>query len=275
LERRRSRTRAPRVTAYEQVAGRGVERGERLLRLAQVFAAHSDPERLVADLLEEAVAIVGGDDGMVTTSDPTGRSVHRYSSHTKAPLVMRPPRAVSAQAAERRTPIIANDPQQIGSGEALGQKGPRAALAVPLLHEEHVLGALVVQSYASRKRFDSADARSLAVLAGIASAALVGLERARIEAVELAARTVEHEVINKLALTTGYVQLISNDASLPAHLRKAAAEALEAARSAVSILTKLQELTRLEKKAWGSQIQSTIDLEQSLGQGAERQATPG
>jgi GAF domain-containing protein len=183
--------------------------------------------------------------------------------------VLRPQREASTQAAQQRRPVIVNSDEpaaEIGAGEAAA----RAAVAVPLLHEERLLGALVVQGYAPGKRFHADDAKALTTLAGLAAAALVGLERARIEAVELTARTVQHELINKLALTTGYVQLLSSDASLPAHLRNAAAEALEGARSAVEILNQLQALTRLEEKAWGGQMQPTINLEQSIGRGAKR-----
>jgi GAF domain-containing protein len=251
----------------ERATQAAADRAETLLRIASVFASHSDPDRLIADLLEEAVALVGADDGMVTAKDPAAGSTHRYSSRTNTPLPLRPPREASTQAVERRAPVIVNHDElaaQTGEGEAA-----RAAVAVPLLYEERLLGALVVQGYETGKRFDADDAKALATIAGLAAAALVALERARIEAVELTARTVQHELINKLALTTGYVQLLSSDASLPSHLRKAAAEALEGARSAVEILNQLQALTHLEEKAWGGQMQPTIDLERSIGSRAE------
>jgi PAS domain S-box-containing protein len=91
-----------------------------------------------------------------------------------------------------------------------------------------------------------------------------GLEQARLEGVLLAARTAQHELNNKLSLTTGYAEILSQDPSLPPHLREAARAVLEGANAAANVLSQLQRVTRLERKAWGPEVLPTLDLRRSV-----------
>src|SRR5437868_2477455 len=75
--------------------------------------------------------------------------------------------------------------------------GARAAIATPILRGGELLGALVIQSTTPGRRFDGEDARLLELLAASGAALLLGLERARLEGVLLAARTAQHELNNK------------------------------------------------------------------------------
>ena len=86
-------------------------------------------------------------------------------------------------------------------------------------------------------------------------------ERARLEGVVLAARTMEHELNNKLTPTAGYAALLARDPSLPAHLRRAATQALEGAQAASRILNRLRQLTSIQEKEWGANVGPTIDLD--------------
>ncbi|HEY7060529.1 MAG TPA: response regulator [Chloroflexota bacterium] len=85
-------------------------------------------------------------------------------------------------------------------------------------------------------------------------------ERARLEGVVLAARTMEHELNNKLTPTAGYAALLARDPSLPTHLRRAASQALEGAQEASRILNRLRQLTSIQEKDWGANVGATIDV---------------
>ena len=84
--------------------------------------------------------------------------------------------------------------------------------------------------------------------------------RARLEGVVLAARTMEHELNNKLTPTAGYAALLARDPALPPRLRRAANQALEGAQEASRILNRLRELTSIQEKEWGANVGPTIDL---------------
>src|SRR5581483_7361628 len=88
-----------------------------------------------------------------------------------------------------------------------GSSAPRAAAAVPLLHEGRLLGALELGSPDPARRFEPEDLEALEVLAGTASAALVALERAQLETVRQAGRELAHRLNNHLALPTGLLDL--------------------------------------------------------------------
>jgi integral membrane sensor domain MASE1 len=87
--------------------------------------------------------------------------------------------------------------------------------------------------------------------------------RARLEGVLLAARTMEHQLGNKLALTLGWTELLAANPALPTTLRPAAEEALDGAQQATVILRQLQALSRVEEADWGPNVPATIDLTRS------------
>src|SRR6202011_4742665 len=85
---------------------------------------------------------------------------------------------VSGRAIEKRKTIILNDYQaERGTETPAGKTGVRAAVAVPLLHEGRLLGALSVNTYDPGRQFNDEDAEVLELLAGLASAVLANLER--------------------------------------------------------------------------------------------------
>ena len=104
---------------------------------------------------------------------------------------------------------------------------------------------------------------SLELLGAMASAALVGVERARLDGALLAANTAQHEVYNRLALMMGYVEMISLSDAVPPALREAAEEALTGVAGAVEILDALGRVRQLAEKDWGPNVRPTIDLRRS------------
>ncbi len=91
--------------------------------------------------------------------------------------------------------------------------------------------------------------------------------KARLEGVLLAARTIEHELRNQLALNLGWAVLVATNPALPGALRSAAAESLHGAQQAAVVLDRLQQLCHVQEADWGPNVPRTIDLERSHGAG--------
>jgi hypothetical protein len=67
-------------------------------------------------------------------------------------------------------------------------------------------------------------------------------DQARLEGVQLAARTLEHYLTNHLTLTVGYAELIAEDPELPERLRDMARQVLESAQAAVEVVRRLRQV---------------------------------
>src|SRR5215467_7779502 len=67
-------------------------------------------------------------------------------------------------------------------------------------------------------------------------------ERARLEGVRLAARTLEHHLTNHLTLTVGYAELIAEDPELPERLREMARHVLDSAQAAVDSVRRMRQV---------------------------------
>jgi len=152
-------------------------RREAILRLARRFAAESDPEQVLTDLLDEAVAVLGCYDGTLTRWDaingvlvPVRTTVPTRDDHSLTEAGCR----VSTRAIELRAPVLHNDSAAAADGLSAGV---RAAVAVPLVHEGRLLGALSVITYEPARKFTNDEAEVLEIMAGLASAVLASLER--------------------------------------------------------------------------------------------------
>jgi DNA-binding response OmpR family regulator len=265
---------AARVTAlHRELAARRAEGLQRLasreamLRLARRFAAEGNLDQLLTELLEEAVAALGGENGnLMRWNEDRGQLVtaRTYSDAVAAPATLAPGQGAAGRAVAQRAPVIIDDyEQECASETPAATAGVRTAVAAPMLHEGRLLGAIAVISFDPAKRFTPEDAQVLELLAGIGAAALVGLERARLDGVLLAVRTLEHELNNKLTLTVGYTEMIGSADDLPARLRPAAQEAHRGAQDAGRIVQQLQQVIKLQETEWGAQVGTTIDLHES------------
>jgi GAF domain-containing protein len=152
------------------------------------------------------------------------------------------------RAAQEHAPVVAND-------------GLGAELAVPLLHEGRLVGSLVVRTVRKGLTFSNENVESLEMLAGVAAAALVGLERAQLVAVTLAARELAHVLNNDLALPVGALELLKEDPALLPHLRQIVEEAGAGLASAAGHVRRLQQVIRIQTK--NTPVGPALDLERS------------
>ena len=254
--------------AYEQQR-RSASRSHALLRLARSFAAEPDPEKLLTDLLAEAVTLLDGDNGVVSRWDEAGKALVTLRYHGRRlgqPTPVRAGQGATGRAIQRWKAVIINDYRRECGAEACDTDARiRAAVAAPLHHDGRLLGALAIYAYEADRRFTPEDAEVLELLTGIVSATVVRLERVQLDSVLLAARTVQHELNNCLARSSGYAEILCRDPSLPPHLQEVALQVRESVRSAVDVLDQLQRITHLEKKDWGPSIKPTIDIGRSVG----------
>src|SRR5207302_10130374 len=149
----------------------------------------------------------------------------------------------------------------------LGQAHLESAVAVPLLHEARLVGTLAVGHVGIETPGHTAltqkDVELLELLASTAAAALVALERARLEGVLLAARTAQHELNNQLAVARGYAEMLVGAPDLPPHLLEFAEEVMSAADDAAGVVRQLRSVARLREQEWNAPGDTTINLGRS------------
>ncbi|MFN8636788.1 MAG: response regulator [Chloroflexota bacterium] len=256
---------AERVTLlHRALAQRDAERALSLarhaavLRVARRFAAEGDPDSLLRDLIVEAVALVRGEIGAVYRWDETAQQLVQVASSGDATNLaasrlgqgsLRLEEGSVGHAAERRAPVLLND-------DGLG-----AEVAVPLLHEGRLVGCLAVRTARGGLTFSNENVESLEMLAGVAAAALVGLERAQLVAVTLAARELAHVLNNDLALPVGALELLREDPGLLPHLRQIVEEAGAGLAAAAGHVRRLQQVVRIQTKE--TPVGPALDLERS------------
>ncbi len=244
-------------------------RQEALLRMTQRFAAEADPARLLDELLHDAIDLVGGSAGVVTRWDEDRQELEPVSASSPLlePRRLHVGEGASGRVAEVRAAVFLNRVQDGGIDPALAQAQLESAIGVPLLHEGRLVGTLAVGSggrgQKSAKTFTNQDAELLEMVASTAAAALVALERARLDGVMLAARTAQHELNNQLAVARGYAELLVGAPDLPPHLHDIAEEVMSAADDAASIVRQLRNVSHIREQQWNAPGDTTINLARS------------
>jgi CheY-like chemotaxis protein len=252
------------TTLHRALAQRDAERAVSLarhaavLRVARRFAAEGDPDALLRHLIVEAVALVDGEVGAVYRWDETAARLVPVASSSVdggddgAPGLgqdnLRLEEGAVGRAAQTHAPVVTTD-------------DGRADVAVPLLHEGRLVGSLAVRTGARGLTSSKENVESLEMLAGVAASALVGLERAQLVAVTLAARELAHVLNNDLALPVGALELLREDPTLPPHLGQIVDEAGAGLQSAAGHVRRLQQVVRIQTKE--TPVGPALDLERS------------
>jgi CheY-like chemotaxis protein len=252
------------TTLHRALAQRDAERAVSLarhaavLRVARRFAAEGDPDALLRHLIVEAVALVDGEVGAVYRWDETAARLVPVASSSVdggddgAPGLgqdnLRLEEGAVGRAAQTHAPVVTTD-------------DGRADVAVPLLHEGRLVGSLAVRTGARGLTSSKENVESLEMLAGVAASALVGLERAQLVAVTLAARELAHVLNNDLALPVGALELLREDPALPPHLGEIVDEAGAGLQSAAGHVRRLQQVVRIQTKE--TPVGPALDLERS------------
>jgi CheY-like chemotaxis protein len=240
---------AERVTAMHR-------RREALLRQARRSAAEANPTRLLNDLLREAIALIGGSAGIVTRWDDDSRALVAVGASTPGleAQQLRLGEGASGRAAQQRKTVLLRRLVDGYPDPVLVDARLESAIAVPLLHDSRLLGTLAVGTADPDKHFTQEDAELLELL---------GLERARLDGVMLAARTAQHELNNQLTVARGYAELLVDSPDLPPHLAQIAEEVKHAADQAANIVRQLANISHIHERHWPEPADTTIDLAMS------------
>jgi GAF domain-containing protein len=166
----------------------------------------------------------------------------------------------SGRAARQRMPIVMHTLMDEAAEPALARADLRAAIAVPLLHEGRLVGTLAVGTDDPLKVFSIEDSELIETLGSTAAAALLALERVRLEGALLAARTAQHELNNQLAAARGFAEMLVDSPDLPPHLTEIAEEVKGAADDAVDTVRQLRSISHIEEHRWSATGDTTIDL---------------
>lgn len=244
-------------------------RVEALVRATQHFATEPEPAQLLDRLAEAAVAAVGGHAAAIYLRDVAGPGLAPVASTEPALLAapIGPDHGGAVACAVRtETNAVKNDYQHAnGTLPSLVDAGVTASVAVPLRRAGCIIGALKVVSHAPNAAFTALDVRTLEMLVSLASETLAAYDRARLTGVQLAVRTAQHELNNRLALTVGWAELLATDPALTPRLQALAVEAQRGAERAAQVVDQLRQLTRLEEIDWGAGVGSTIRLGEATG----------
>ena len=146
-----------------------------LLRVAQQVAGPGGAEELFAALVSEGTALVDGSAGVASILQ--GGEHRLVTAHSTIDPHMEPAiqaaQLVSTRSLERRAPSILNGAPRRAPGAAPSP----AAVAVPLLHQDRLLGTLAIVGISAGKRFSPDDAQLLLRLASIGTTGLIGVRR--------------------------------------------------------------------------------------------------
>lgn len=224
-------------------------RNEALVRVARLFSVETEGEAVLRLLLSEAASLLGGRSGIVRRVDERGGLATVAVYGDADPGTGAPRRSAdegaAGMAAARRAGVLLEFDEEEADRRTLRS---RSVVIAPIMLEGRLLGVVSVGSPVPR-RFTQVDARTLEVMASIAAAVLVGLERSRLEGALMAVRSVEHYVNNQLALSVGYLELMLEDPELPPRLRAYAAAGLSGARAAGAAVERLRSLSQLKPTA--------------------------
>jgi GAF domain-containing protein len=254
-----------------------VERWLALLNLAREVASQPTSEAILADLLEQAVTLIGAEAGRVYRWDE-GRArliqVRTSPGVTALHAELKVGEGATGLAAARGGPVIFNDYAHARQAlPASIQDGIQAVLSVPIFFAGRLLGALTLFSRVPGARFNFVDAETLELLASVVAAALVGLERAQLLAATMMTRELAHQVNNALALVGGTLELLSVQRELPVELAAMVRSSHARIDEVVERLCHLQQLTRFETKR--TPVGLALDVERSLEVSAEPAALLG
>ncbi|MBI4614461.1 MAG: sigma 54-interacting transcriptional regulator [Planctomycetes bacterium] len=163
----------------------------RVVEVATMLAGETDPERLLARILDAAIDLSGAERGFLVRTDPGGFRISAARNLERSTLersIDQISRTICAEVAKTGAPLVLAD---AGRDSRFREAGSvidlalRSVLCLPLAHQEEILGVLYLDNRFAKGIFGSADA---AALGAFASSAAVSLQQAR-----LLARLVQRE----------------------------------------------------------------------------------
>ncbi|MBI3965894.1 MAG: GAF domain-containing protein [Chloroflexi bacterium] len=245
-------------------------RREALLAVACQFAREATPDHVLDELLAKAEVVVGGDSAAFSrwAEGESGYVLIRHTlPHVVVDRTIGVGQGVAGQVIARREPVIMNEyAASPHATRAAVAHGIQAAIGVPLISDEVLVGALAVFSHVPGTEFSSADVETLRLLAEIAAATLAGLELAQqkkeaaiSDVVRRYANTIPHELNQSLSVIIGYGELIGSREWSTDRMRTMATGMAEASRELAERIRKFSQLETYRTREFGGSELIALD----------------
>jgi len=242
--------------------------------IGQLLAARHDVDGMLRAVLERAFALVPAERGAILLRDATGKLVSRVAQVRgggNENVVL--PRTILDEVVSQRVGLVSADTsldQRFGHATSVLSAGVRAALSVPMIHDQDLLGVI----YLDARRPGVFGERDLEVLAMVAGQTALAVNTARLRAsveqqerlaaVSQVAAGIAHDFANLLTMVMSAAEEIAADPGVPESQRVNARHIETAAVHAARLTRKLGMLTR-----GGPAEPRPIDLTFFLGEGHE------
>jgi len=212
-------------------------------RLARRLAKARDADEALRVLLDEVVAATGVDAGAAYRWDVERTLLVRVATTAPPPDfdgVVHPGQGPIGEAAQARAPRVVARTMGAPIPDGLERWGLGCAVAVPLVHADHLAGAVVVGRRSTEDATSAGDLDLLNALAALAGpvVALAGREaaaRRQYEALSDAAPALAHDLNNDLTMPIGALELMRDRPDLPADVQEL-------------IVAAAEDLTRVEER---------------------------
>jgi PAS domain S-box-containing protein len=166
---------------YEQLVRR-LEETSALRETAVDIASELDPDRLLETIVQRAVALLHAWGGSLHRYEPesqTSRLIVSYNmGHDYRGIVLGKGEGLAGRVLDDKQPLIVNDYKTwSGRSAQFDDSAYTAAIGVPLMWQDKLLGALIVLDNAEQRAFNLNDLRILTMLAAQAA---VGIQNAEL-----------------------------------------------------------------------------------------------
>jgi PAS domain S-box-containing protein len=217
-----------------------------MVRILSLIDTDATPRQVYRTLLDEAQAVVLADDGGAARYDQERQLMHPAFPFSMDSCNVVDKRLMVAMAAAERCALIENDYQRtMGRNTPAGRVGAQAVLAVPLVHDDRLVGSASLSHLQAGHRFQPRDARCFEALASAAATVISGIERQQTTGARMAMREAAHLLNNDLTLTMGSLDVLQTAPDLPARLGTLVDSALDGVSQAAAHLAQLQTMTHV------------------------------
>lgn len=251
------------------------ERLEHLLRVSATLTAQVALDRVLQQVTDTAVELIGARYAAIGVVAPDGRTLESFTTSgltaEERAAIGAPPKGhgilglVVREAKVIRLPDLGRHPESTGFPP--NHPPMHSFLGVPIVGRHGVFGNLYLTEKLDAPEFSDEDERLAQLLAAQAAAAvdnahLHGESARLLEEVQQLHRSrerffamVNHELRNALAATYGWAEMLVRRKD-PATVPRAATEVLESAGQAVALINDLLDLSRLDEDRLRPQIES-------------------
>lgn len=238
---------------------------ERLLalqRASAVIATRSTTRDVIDEVLRTASSLLGQASASLYLADGPARVLRLAQNADPAGRPVSaslPPGHATGDLLRRLEPVVVNDYQRWSGATAMGiEAGCNAVVAVPLVRNGELVGAIVLRSYDGRTRFSMEDARLLGLFGDQAVAALTNAEalerqRSAMEELEKVNRAksefvsiVSHEFRTPLTGIQGFSEMLRDEELSPSEIKEYAADINKDAQRLNRLINDMLDLSRME-----------------------------